>query len=76
MISPRKDIRKRQQCQLLGLNRSSLYYKPTGDKPEDLKLMRINEHNLMMQFGGPKSFNPLSPTYNKIFSPGRKLGGF
>jgi len=36
----------------------------------------INEHNLMMQFGGPKSFNPLSPTYNKIFSPGRKLGGF
>lgn len=35
----------------------------------------INEHNLMMQFGGPKSFNPLSPTYNKIFSPGRKLGG-
>ncbi|MCB9082679.1 MAG: hypothetical protein H6555_13320, partial [Lewinellaceae bacterium] len=36
----------------------------------------INEHNLMMQFGGPKSFNPLSPTYNKIFSPGRKLVGF
>jgi hypothetical protein len=36
----------------------------------------LNEHNLMMQFGGPKSFNPLSPTYNKIFSPGRKLGGF
>jgi len=36
----------------------------------------INEHNLMMRFGGPKSFNPLSPTYNKIFSPGRKLGGF
>jgi hypothetical protein len=36
----------------------------------------INEHNLMMQFGGPKSFNTLSPTYNKIFSPGRKLGGF
>lgn len=25
-----------------------------------------------MQFGGPKSFNPLSPTYNKIFSPGKK----
>ncbi|MDD2963547.1 MAG: DNRLRE domain-containing protein [Bacteroidales bacterium] len=36
----------------------------------------INEHKLMMQFGGPKSFNPLSPTYNKIFSPGRNLGGF
>ncbi len=40
------------------------------------KAAYINEHNLMMQFGGPKSFNPLSPTYNKIFSPGKKLGGF
>ena len=36
----------------------------------------INEHNLMMQFGGPKSFDKLSPTYNLIFSPGKKLGGF
>jgi putative transposase len=38
---------KRQQCQLLGLNRSSLYYKPTGDKPEDLKLMRIMDEEYL-----------------------------
>ena len=36
----------------------------------------INEHKLMMQFGGPKSFDKFSPTYNLIFSPGKKLGGF
>lgn len=36
----------------------------------------IQEHILMMQFGGPKSFNTFSPTYNLIFSPGKKLGGF
>jgi hypothetical protein len=33
----------------------------------------INEHSMMMQLGGPKSFNPMSPTYNMIFSPGKKL---
>lgn len=32
----------------------------------------INEHKLMMKNGGPLSFNPNSPTYNKVFSPGRK----
>jgi RHS repeat-associated protein len=32
----------------------------------------INEHKLMMSFGGPKSYNKLSPTYNLIFSPGKK----
>jgi len=35
----------------------------------------ILEHKIMMNFGGPLSFNPRSPTYNKIFSPGKKLGG-
>lgn len=30
------------------------------------------EHNLMMQRGGPLSFDRQSPTYNRIFSPGRK----
>ena len=36
----------------------------------------INEHNIMMQMGGPKTFRASSPTYNKIYSPGRKLVGF
>src|SRR3954463_5649524 len=31
----------RRQCQLLGLNRSSLYYEPAGETPENLRLMRL-----------------------------------
>jgi putative transposase len=31
----------RRQCCLLGLNRSSLYYEPAGEKPEDRMLMRL-----------------------------------
>jgi putative transposase len=31
----------RQQCQLLGLNRSSLYYEPAGETPDDLRPMRL-----------------------------------
>lgn len=30
----------------------------------------INEHKLMMENGGPLSFDRASPTYNRIFSPG------
>lgn len=32
-----------------------------------------NEHKIMMKYGGPKSFDPSSPTYNKIFSPGKNF---
>jgi putative transposase len=31
----------RQQCELLGLNRSSLYYEPAGESAENLRLMRL-----------------------------------
>jgi putative transposase len=31
----------RRQCALLGLNRSSFYYAPAGETPEDLRLMRL-----------------------------------
>ncbi len=30
-----------RQCELLGLSRSALYYKPQGVREEDLKLMRL-----------------------------------
>jgi putative transposase len=33
--------RVRRQCELLGLNRSSLYYKPAGESSENLRLMRL-----------------------------------
>ncbi len=31
----------RQQCNLLGINRSSLYYHPVGESEENLRLMRL-----------------------------------
>jgi putative transposase len=31
----------RRQCELLGLNRSGLYYEPAGEASEDLRLMRL-----------------------------------
>ncbi|MBX6381141.1 MAG: IS3 family transposase [Thermoflavifilum aggregans] len=40
-------LSKRKQCELLEINRSSLYYKPLGEKQENLAIMRqIDEHHL------------------------------
>lgn len=37
----------RRQCELLTIHRSGLYYKPCGEKPENLEIMRImDEHYL------------------------------
>ena len=35
------DISLRRQCELLGVNRSGLYYQPQGESAENLKLMRL-----------------------------------
>lgn len=35
------DISVRRQCDLLGVNRSSLYYQPAGESEENLRLMRL-----------------------------------
>jgi putative transposase len=35
------EISVRRQCDLLGVNRSGLYYQPTGESEENLKLMRL-----------------------------------
>ena len=34
-------ISVRRQCELLGVNRSSVYYRPAGDSEESLRLMRL-----------------------------------
>jgi putative transposase len=44
-----------RQCQLLNLNRSSVYYQPTGASDEDLRLMRrIDEMHLKRPFYGSR----------------------
>jgi putative transposase len=35
------EISLRRQCALLGVNRSGLYYQPTGESAENLRLMRL-----------------------------------
>ena len=37
----------RRQCDLLRVSRSSLYYRPVGEKPENLKIMSIMDRHLM-----------------------------
>ncbi len=46
-VSEKAPFSKRQQCGLLGINQGSLYYKPTGEKEENLQVMRkMDEHYL------------------------------
>ncbi len=43
----------RRQCELLGLNRSTLYYQPATETPLNLHLMRLlDEADLQMPFLG------------------------
>ena len=35
------EISVRRQCELLGVNRSGLYYEPVGESQENLRLMRL-----------------------------------
>ncbi|AVR47102.1 hypothetical protein C7S20_18630 [Christiangramia fulva] len=57
LISSRqKRMSIRKQCQLLSVNRSSLYYRPKEEKPENLKIMRImDEHAIKHPAEGVKS---------------------
>ena len=46
-VSEKEPLSKRQQCELLEINRGSVYYKPTGEKQENLDIMRkMDEHYL------------------------------
>jgi putative transposase len=46
-VSENEPLSKRQQCELFEINRGSLYYKPTGEKQENLDIMRkMDEHYL------------------------------
>jgi len=44
---PRLSVRR--QCQLLGLNRSTLYYQPAVETPENLELMRLIDRQYTAQ---------------------------
>ena len=46
-IKENEKISIRHQCELLEINRSTVYYKPVGESEENLKIMRLmDEHYL------------------------------
>lgn len=50
-----ESLSMRRQCEVLGINRSSLYYESVGPDPEDLALMRrIDELHLEFPFYGSR----------------------
>ena len=55
MIDRTHSLPVTRQCQLLDLNRSTVYYQPTGISDEDLRLMRrIDEMHLKRPFYGSR----------------------
>lgn len=47
LVDIEHELSVRQQCDLLEIHRSGLYYNPRGEKPENLKIMRLmDEHYL------------------------------
>lgn len=47
LVRPRmQKLSVRRQCELLSVNRSSLYYKPVPEKPENVKMMEVMDKHL------------------------------
>ena len=47
LVDNQHDLSVRKQCDILSVHRSGLYYKPLGENPENLEIMRImDEHYL------------------------------
>ena len=55
MLERDGELSERRQCRLLGISRSSLYYTPKGESPENLALMRrLDELSLQYPFYGSR----------------------
>lgn len=47
LVDKEHELSLRRQCELFEIHRSGLYYKPRGEKPENLEIMRLmDEHYL------------------------------
>lgn len=47
LSNPEKSLSVRQQCKLMSISRSSFYYKPIGEKPENHKIMQIMDKHIL-----------------------------
>ena len=55
MIEPEEPLSLSRQCVLLGVSRSSLYYRPKGESAENLALMRrMDEFHMDYPFYGSR----------------------
>lgn len=55
LVQPSESLSMRRQCEILGVNRSSLYYESVRPDPEELELMRrIDELHLEFPFYGSR----------------------
>lgn len=46
---PYQKLSIRKQCELLNISRSTLYYKPIGEKPENLKMMNFMDKHILVE---------------------------
>lgn len=50
LVSPRfTKLSIRKQCELLQIHRSRIYYRPLGERPENLKIMRLMDAHAIKQ---------------------------
>ncbi len=47
MIDPNEQLSIRSQCDLLGVNRSGLYYNTVGESEENLEFMRLMDQHFI-----------------------------
>jgi putative transposase len=49
LIDREDEVSIRRQCQLMGVSRGSVYYRPKGEKPENLEIMRLMDEYILME---------------------------
>jgi len=60
LVKPERGVSMRRQCELLGVNRSSLYYQPVDQSAEELALMRrMDELHLEHPFFGSRMMSQI-----------------
>jgi len=71
-VSPEGKLSIRRQCELLGLNRSTLYYDPVEEDPEDLDVMRkMDEEYLEHPTKGVLGMVDFIKTFGILIGPKR-----
>ena len=72
IVSPEGKLSVRRQCELLGLNRSSIYYKPVEESTEELDLMRkIDEEHHKRPTKGVLGMVDFIKTFGILIGPKR-----